>query len=295
MVMLRPFSTAIVFSVWAAAAQAQTAHESESVRADPKALLEWVWGSNAGKKETDQSGEEDRLDPDRPHFPEASTTVGKGRSILESGYTLTKNGSSLLSHSSESLLRTGIFANWFEFRIGQNYLNQRQIVQGTMTSTDGAQDLYVGTKLALTEQKGVLPAVAVIPQMSLPTGSRAVTAGRILPGLNVDCAWDVIKNFFGIELLVANNLVKDDVGRTRHEFSTGLTSAFQVTKRLEAFVEWDAFYTFAGAGTVGPRHYAVGGLVYFITPNFEVDVRAGVGLNHLSNDFLTGVGFAARY
>ena len=164
-----------------------------------------------------------------------------------------------------------------------------------MTNVDGAQDLYVGTKLALTEQKGVLPAVAVIPQMSLPTGSRAVTAGRILPGLNVDCGWEVIKNFFDIELLVANNLVKDDMGRTRHEFSTGLTSAFQVTKRLEAFVEWDAFYTFAGAGTVGPRHYAVGGLVYFITPNFEVDVRAGVGLNHLSNDFLTGVGFAARY
>jgi len=294
--MLRPFSTAIVFSAWAAAAQAQTAHESDSVRAGPKALFEWVWGSNAGEKGKDQSGEEDRLDPDRPHFPEASTTVSKGRAILESGYTFAKKGTSFLSHSyPESLLRIGIFANWFEFRIGQNYLNQRQMVEGTMTNVDGAQDLYVGTKLALTEQKGVLPAVAVIPQMTLPTGSRAVTAGRILPGLNVDCGWEVIKNFFDIELLVANNLVKDDMGRTRHEFSTGLTSAFQVTKRLEAFVEWDAFYTFAGAGTVGPRHYAVGGLVYFITPNFEVDVRAGVGLNHLSNDFLTGVGFAARY
>jgi hypothetical protein len=144
-----------------------------------------------------------------------------------------------------------------------------------MTSADGAQDLYVGTKLALTEQKGVLPAVAVIPQMTLPTGSRAVTAGKILPGLNIDCGWELIKNFFGIELLIANNLVTDDVGGTRHEFSTGLTSVVQVTKRLEAFVEWDAFYTFAGAGSVGPRHYAVGG-VYFITPNFEVDVRVGV-------------------
>jgi len=294
--MLRPFSTAVFFSAWAAAAQAQTAHESDSIRAGPKALFEWVWGSNAGEKGKDQSGEEDRLDPDRPHFPEASTTVSKGRAILESGYTFAKKGTSFLSHSyPESLLRIGIFANWFEFRIGQNYLNQRQMVEGTMTNVDGAQDLYVGTKLALTEQKGVLPAVAVIPQMTLPTGSRAVTAGRILPGLNVDCGWEVIKNFFDIELLVANNLVKDDMGHTRHEFSTGLTGAFQVTKRLEAFVEWDAFYTFAGAGAVGPRHYAVGGLAYFITPNFEVDVRAGVGLNHLSNDFLTGVGFAARY
>jgi Putative MetA-pathway of phenol degradation len=129
----------------------------------------------------------------------------------------------------------------------------------------------------------------------VPTGSRAVTAGRVLPGLNVDCSWEVIKNFFSIELLIANNLVKDDMSGSRHELSTGLTGAFQVTKKLEAFVEWDAFYPIGGIGSAGPRHYAVGGLVYFITPNFEVDARAGIGLNHLSNDFLTGIGFAVRY
>jgi len=39
----------------------------------------------------------------------------------------------------------------------------------------------------------------------------------------------------------------------------------------------------------------VGGLVYFIMNNLEVDIRAGVGLNKRANDFLTGVGFAVRY
>ena len=41
--------------------------------------------------------------------------------------------------------------------------------------------------------------------------------------------------------------------------------------------------------------YAVAGLVYFVTPDFQLAMRAGVGLNHASNDFLIGVGFAARY
>jgi outer membrane putative beta-barrel porin/alpha-amylase len=36
-------------------------------------------------------------------------------------------------------------------------------------------------------------------------------------------------------------------------------------------------------------------VVYFVTPNLQLDMRAGVGLNHNSNDFLAGVGFAARY
>ncbi|PYM83065.1 MAG: hypothetical protein DME09_12100 [Candidatus Rokuibacteriota bacterium] len=45
----------------------------------------------------------------------------------------------------------------------------------------------------------------------------------------------------------------------------------------------------------GPRHYAVGGLVYFITKDFGADIRAGVGLNQQANDFLAGTGFAVRF
>jgi len=37
------------------------------------------------------------------------------------------------------------------------------------------------------------------------------------------------------------------------------------------------------------------GIVYFVTPNLQLDMRAGVGLNEHSNDFLAGLGFAARY
>jgi hypothetical protein len=63
----------------AADAQAQNAsalgpHARER---DPKTLFEWTLGSSSEDKREDNSGEEDRVDPDRPHFPEASSTVGK--------------------------------------------------------------------------------------------------------------------------------------------------------------------------------------------------------------------------
>jgi hypothetical protein len=112
--------------------------------------------------------------------------------------------------------------------------------------------------------------------------------------VNVDFGWEVIKDVFNIELLVANNFVQDELGNSRHELATGLTGVFQLTKKLELFAEWDAFYPTAGASPAS-RHYAVGGVVYFVTPNLQLDMRAGVGLNHNSNDFLAGVGFAARY
>ena len=263
----------------------------------PRALLESILGSTGSKKTDEEPEEERRLDPDRPHFPEASTTVGEGRVVLESGYTFNEKRSSFFSHSfPEAVLRIGMFTDWFEFRIGQNFLSEQQTAAGSRTSATGAQDLYLGVKVAVTEQKQYLPGIALIPQVTVPTGSRAVTAGKALPGLNVDCAWEVIDHFFNIELLVATNAVRDDIHRSHVELATGLTGALNVTPRLEAFVEWDAFYPVGATDpSIGPRHYAVGGFVYFITKNLEVDIRAGVGLNERANDVLAGTGFAVRY
>ncbi len=41
--------------------------------------------------------------------------------------------------------------------------------------------------------------------------------------------------------------------------------------------------------------YAVGGLVYFLTPNVAFDIRAGGGLTQDAARFLAGVGFVLRY
>ena len=285
------FATIVTLAVASGGARAQNDRPSDSSGTHTATLLDLIFGpGEIGHGEQSQEG---RLDPDRPHLPEATTTVGLGRIVLESGYTFTKNRGSSFSHSApESLLRVGVFADWFEFRIGQNFLTEQG---GTTATASGAQDLYLGMKFALSDQRGPLPALALIPQMTVPTGSSDVTAGRVLPGVNIDASWDIIKGFFSMELLIANNFVRDDFRSSHFELSTGATGVFQLTKRLEAFVEWDAFYPIATAPVAGPRLSAVSGLVYFVTPNFSVDVRAGVGLNKRADDFLAGVGFAVRY
>ena len=262
----------------------------------PRTLLESLFGRGGGREEGEPEGE-GRIDPDRPHLPEASTTVGKGRVVLEAGYTFTRKGSAFSASSvPEALLRVGMFADWFEFRIGQNFLVADQTGSGVPMTGSGAQDLYLGAKLALAEQRQYVPEIAVIPQMTVPTGSRGVSAGMVLPGVNVDSAWEVVKGLFNIELLVATNRVPDAPDRAHVEFSTGLTGVVNITRQLEAFAEWDAFYPLGATGAaVGQQHYAVGGLAYFITNNLEVDIRAGIGLNRGANRFLAGAGFAVRY
>ena len=263
----------------------------------PKTLLEAITGKKDAV-EGNEPGEPERLDPDRPHLPEASTAVGKGRMLVEGGYTFNASGPSPVSSHDypETLLRVGVLTNWFEVRVGQNFLTQKRNLFGVTTAATGAQDLYLGVKFALTEQKRFLPEIAVIPQMTVPTGSSSATAGRTLPGVNLDGTWEIARNRYSVEFVLGNNLVSDDPQYSHFEFDTGFTNVFQVTRKLEAFAEWDAFYPSASAlPGAGARHYAVGGVVLFATGNVAVDFRAGAGLNAQSNKFLFGTGFAFRH
>src|SRR5262249_27432425 len=129
------------------AVQAQSSPAREPVAADsgPKTLLEGILGSTEKDKGKEGSDGEEHLDADRPHFPEATTTVGKGRAILESGDTFTKKGDSFLSHTApEALRRVGALADWLEGRNTTDNRHPRQTVDGVTTTANGAKDLYPG-------------------------------------------------------------------------------------------------------------------------------------------------------
>jgi hypothetical protein len=79
-----------------------------------------------------------------------------------------------------------------------------------------------------------------------------------------------------VETVVKVDGAVDDHGRTLTTLAHGVTAAYDVTRKLEAFGELDSFY--AADDSAPPQHYFVGGSV-FITHNGEIDIRAGVGLN----------------
>jgi hypothetical protein len=251
-------------------------------------------GDKGGDKDKEEE-EPKRIDPDRPHLPEASTTVGPGRAVLEAGYTYNTSGGFFPLHSyPEALLRIGVLADWLEVRIAQNIVSEPTVDQfGVRTTTTGPDDLQLGIKLALTEQQKCLPESALILQMTVPTGERGLTADRVLPGVHYDCSWEIIKDLLSVEtVLIADGSV-DDHGHTFTTLGHGVTAVYDVTKKLEAFGELDSFY--ASGDSAPPQHYFVAGLVYFFTPNCEIDFRAGVGLNDHADGYLVGSGFAFRY
>jgi len=258
----------------------------------PGTLFRWSYGGATGGPDLDAP-----LATDRPDFTEASSTVGRGIAQLEFGYTFTENrdgGDSEQSHSfGEPLLRYGVLANWLEFRVAVFPVQTATTVSGVSSRTGGTEDTYLGFKIGLTPQDGCLPEMAVMPQMTIPTGSNAFTDGEVLPGLNWLCTWELTDNI-SIAGNTQLNRALDDTGESYIEIAQSAACALGLTDELGAYAEWYAFFP-SGAGNVPVEHYFNGGFTWLFNNDVQWDIRAGTGLTGASDDFFVGTGFSIRF
>ena len=259
-----------------------------------KTLMQWSYG-------TSFSGGPDLEEPlvtDRPDFTEASSTVGLGVAQIEFGYTYTYDNdgvSSTRSHSGpETLLRYGILAEWLELRVAWNYADERINTSGLSAFQSGAEDLYLGLKIGLTPQECLLPEMAIIPQMTIPTGSDGFTSDEVLPGVNWLYSWGLTDRIAIAGSTQANRAADEQTDETFLEVAQSATIGFGLTDRIGAYSEWYGIFP-SGADTVRPQHYYNGGFTYLINNDFQLDWRAGAGLNEFADDYFVGAGGAMRF
>ena len=163
--------------------------------------------------------------------------------------------------------------------------------EGSGASDTGIEDLYLGAKLHLTRQAGRLPALALLPQMTLPTGSTLFSAGRALPGVNLVYSWDVAG---GLSLAGSTqvNLAAADGDDSYPEWAQSAVAGTGLGTRGSVYGEW---YAFLPTRTDAPKeHYLNAGLTWLTADDSQWDVRVGVGLNDAAEDFFAGVGAAIR-
>jgi hypothetical protein len=239
------------------------------------------------------------LATDRPDFTEASTTVGRGVSQLELGYTYYDdndgaNGSRSQTYP-ETLLRVGLLADWFELRLGWTMIDETNVpAGGPITTTVGSSDLYVGAKLALTEQCGIFPEMALIPQMTTPVGSAPFNEGQVLAGVNWIYAWELSDRLSTAGSSQVNHAADGVTGNGYTEFAQSWTVAYSIDDAWGAYAEYFVLAPLA-AETVRPENYLNGGVTYLVNDNLQFDVRVGAGLNNAATDFFSGAGLVVRF
>jgi hypothetical protein len=260
----------------------------------PGTLMQWGYGPEV-------PGGPDLNEPlitDRPDFTESSVTVGMGVVQIEAGYTFTfddNEDGKVNEHSyPETLFRVGMFAEWFELRLGWNYGESAETVFGGGDSNvEGAEDLYIGSKFALTPQSGCLPETGLILQMTLPTGASAFTTDEVMPGVNYLYGWDLTETFSAGGSTQVNRALDDNGEDFYVEFAQSITTGFGLTDKLGSYAEWFMFAP-AGAETAENQQYFNAGFTYLFTDNIQWDIRAGAGLNDAADDFFTGTGLSVR-
>lgn len=275
---------------------AQSRYFETAANERPKWLFSWALAEP--EEDTEATAEVDRIVTDRPHFSEASSLVGLGTVQIETGYSIFQDraaGTKVTTYSfPEPLLRVGMFAEWFEFRLAYNYLIEKTTqATGARTRLSGSDDLYIGAKLALAEQAGIFPELAIFPQMRVPTGARVFTAEEPLPGFNLAYSW-VINPFIELECNTQLNRRRDDADHFYTEFIQTANIEYELADRLGAFTEWFCFVP-SGALVAHTQHYFHAGFVFFPTLNIQLDAHAAVGLNAAADNLaFTGVGFSWR-
>ena len=253
-------------------------------------LMQWSYG-------TSFSGGPDRSKPivtDRPDFTEASSTVGRRVLQIESGYTYSLNKdniSTTIGHSyPESLFRFGFLADWLELRFAGNFAHQ------TIDSNrdSGMEDIYLGVKLGLTPQEGVLPEMAIVPQMLVPTGAKEFSSGESLPGLNWLYGWDLTENISTAGSTQFNRRIDGQTDEAYTEWAQSWTFGFSLTEKLGAYTESFALFP-SSADTIKPQYYFDSGFTYQFTNDIQWDIRGGVGLNDAADDYFVGSGLSLRF
>lgn len=231
------------------------------------------------------------IDTDRPDFTDGTATVARGHSQFELGYSRTSgrkdSDGARLVQSQEGLLRIGI-APTVEIRLSQNYVT---VTPNTPTprNLNGFDDLGIGAKLALVDQRGAGPSVSVEAGTKIPTGRRDLAARKWLPSAAVLLGWEG-RGPWSLGMEVAAERIPSD----KLQVDGSVSLQYAVTDRAQLYGEWYTFQPMPFGLDGEDEHYLNSGILYRLSNNAQVDARIGAGLNHAAAKSYFGFGFSFR-
>ena len=242
-------------------------------------------------------GEEEPLETDRDSFTFATNTVGAGHVLLEAAHSYLDNRSSVDSHSyPEFLARVGLTGR-LELRLGWNY---EVGGGGDVTGSDATGDddtpgsvaegkVLYGLKFAVTEQESWLPESAIILQGSTPTEGPE-DASQLIVGYAF--GWTLFEDW-KLDSAIRYGSAKEEDDRF-NQWAPSIVLKVPVGERWNVHGEYFGIFTEGKAGETNAQ-YVSPGVHYLLTPNCEIGVRVGWGLNRDAANFFSNVGIGLMF
>jgi hypothetical protein len=230
------------------------------------------------------------IDTDRPDQTESVFLVPKHWVQFETGFTF----SHITSDEREYLLPTllskyGISKN-VEFRLLTTFISASNLVIPTGTIYEnGFAPVEIGTKIALLQQKKLLPQTSLIIHLGIPhLASSKYNIKTIAPAIVLVMQNAISKNFalgynFGVEW--------DGVDNSSPTYIYTLSPGLNFAKNWYSYIE--AFGSFKKSES--PQHNIDGGIAYYFSNNCKVDLSSGFGVTSAAPLWYFAVGFSVRF
>lgn len=241
---------------------------------------------------------DDAVETDRDSFTPATTTAGKGRLITESAYSFIDNRDVPETHSYPELLFRYGLNETVELRLGWNYE-----VGGASNTTSGTDlsdvteeaaieresNLYYGAKLRATSQQGWKPESALIVEGYTPTSGEVDDSQLVMTYV---FGWEFFDDWKWDTAIRYGTGTEPD-GDNFRLWAPSTVLKVPVAERWNLHAEYFGVFSQGKADDI-TLHYFSPGVHYLLTPDLEVGVRVGWGLNDAAANFFTNVGFGWR-
>lgn len=229
---------------------------------------------------------------DRPDQTESAAIVPRRFLQIETGFIIENDENEISRNTSfaynSTLLRYGLWDN-FELRLGAAFLGNNISKKSTDYSQNiaGFSPLHVGFKVKVVDEKGLRPDIAFLGGLELP-----FTAGSdYKPSYTAAAMRFAFSHTLSDRFSLGYNLGAEWDGETAvpgYFYSVAL--GIGLIENLGMFVE--SFGTIPEAGAA--QHQLDAGFTYLLTPNFQVDISGGIGLNDAAPDNFVSLGLSYR-
>jgi hypothetical protein len=232
---------------------------------------------------------------DRPGSADPPEIVPKGTIQLESGIAFSRESGGSEPRKGtltlpDLLIRIGVHER-FELRLQADGLLY-EFRDGAGDRALGS-DLAVEAKVALFEQRTLVPETGILVRLSMPVGSDAATSGGFDPSLAGLFQWTLDER---TAVVVNTSFAAPTQGHDDDrlfEFGPSVSLDRQITPRLGAFVEYFAAIKSSGAAD---EHSLGAGLTWFIlAKRIQLDLSGGAGLSEAAPEWFVSAGLSLRF
>ncbi|MCZ8196374.1 MAG: transporter [Flavobacterium sp.] len=223
------------------------------------------------------------IQADRPDQTETPAIVPKDMFQVETGFTFQKNDAISKSFTLPSTLwKYGVNEN-FELRLITEFSSE----ETNNEKINGLSPIYIGFKVKLAEEKGIVPKTSFIGHISLPNmASTKFKTEYFAPEFRF-----VMQHTLSDKISFSYNLGAEwDGFSAEPTFIYTNAIGYSISDKLGSYFE---IFGFIPQNTKS-NHSIDGGITYLISNNFMVDLSSGFGISKNAPDYYCALGFSFR-